>query len=997
MTLQSTQQTSSIALSRDESSRPFNPGFLSTSHNSPGSLNVQMQDVSDHTFFNVPVVMTTFSNSNNIHDLLKTQIQRDLDSCYASASISPVTNDVSSLNNRAQLKSSACPSSTKIYPRGASNRIIGPGRVVKVGKQRTSSSASIYKKESRARKAQLFKAFAPLEKAKNALYPYSMSSESFRQESESLFLKLEMLIDQAICSDHKSDSCSTSEPSNSDIDSAYRSFSGTSLSEFGSCALEKPNFDVESEAHRPESSDDLEDDINMNAGAPRLELPSEPVYQCTFEARDKRCPYSTSRESDWVRHEESEKHWPQKRYMCLHCAEPQYNESLNPYCIYCLSEFPTRKEVLNHSLNCIEARKKGETFAGARTDHFRTHLTQVHQLAGLDKTSTSWTYKVTTKWPRYCGFCTYYFKDWESRKGHVALHFKEGADVSMWDPLLHKPRRQHGDEPSSLPRNEDDDDDDDDDDSHQHGKGRHSINKAAPDTYYTSSNSSSSSSSYVPQDVFWANGEVGWHQYKVEYEKTGWESLDDIDFANIALQWCKDPRRGRLASEFGLPSLDWISDLKFRQLHKLVVPKGKNPHFNLSSCYVSAEKTPHQAFPNLQRSIQKGYSCRFPSGCSKVFRRSADLQRHYKLVHAHADQKSLYSCGSKRRATDNDPFTRKDHYRDYLKDFHEEDVDFHRFSYARSNSHKPSRLDDRDGGAVMLSLARHRRQVARPTTVTSNFSDPWHSVTRKLVDRGFVSSNAVERGLSRFKKCNGKEVISLTHDIMIDRSPRFQLIATYKLQKRDINRCYYTSFIVYDNRPRKGIHNSRSLMRHNEYCHRSPGYSYFSSWNPHCSSHFRHMNSCCKAGLYKNSDQPKDLLDEGYQCEPRPNYLPCELVWSSKDSGRFNIMLEYITWIIHRGPLDPPGYQKLKPELSRSVALERYLSEYNRSEHLAYLTSQGVGDDATIASHCGNKSKRSFLLISCDYGVPCKGWENAWCYSFKLPVAWDLGQISDGR
>ncbi|KAF7863019.1 hypothetical protein EAF04_007102 [Stromatinia cepivora] len=448
--------------------------------------------------------MTSFSNSNNVHKLLNTQTQQGLDSCYASASISPVTNDVSTFNKGAQLKSNARPPFTKINSSRASNQIIRPNRIVKVGKHPTSPGALIYKKESRARKEQLFKAFAPLEKAKKALYPYSMLSKSFRQESESLFLNLEMLIDEAICFDHTSDSSSTSEPASSDIDSAYRSFSGTSLSDSGSCALEKPNFDVESQAHRPESSDDLEDDININAGAPRLELPSEPVLQCTFEARDKRCPYSTNRESDWVRHEESEKHWPQKRYMCLHCAEPQYNESLNPYCIYCLSEFPTRNEVLSHSLNCIEARKKGETFAGARTDHFRTHLTQAHRLAGLDKTSTSWT------------------------KGHVAIHFKEGADVSMWDPLMHKPRRQHGDEPSSLPRNEDDDDDDDD--SHQHGKGRHSINNAGPGSYYTSSNSSSSSSRCLPQDVFWA----GWHQYKLEYEETRSKSSDSIDEANIA-------------------------------------------------------------------------------------------------------------------------------------------------------------------------------------------------------------------------------------------------------------------------------------------------------------------------------------------------------------------------------------------------------------------------------------------------------------------------------
>ncbi|CAD6446848.1 cfa4df2f-dc5a-4824-bb2c-003dfc027937 [Sclerotinia trifoliorum] len=78
-----------------------------------------------------------------------------------------------------------------------------------------------------------------------------------------------------------------------------------------SCALEEPNFDVESQAHRGGPYDYLEDDIDMNTGTPGLELALEPVFQCRFEARDKICPYSTNREADWVRHEEYEKHWPQ--------------------------------------------------------------------------------------------------------------------------------------------------------------------------------------------------------------------------------------------------------------------------------------------------------------------------------------------------------------------------------------------------------------------------------------------------------------------------------------------------------------------------------------------------------------------------------------------------------------------------------------------------------------------------------------------------------------
>jgi hypothetical protein len=76
------------------------------------------------------------------------------------------------------------------------------------------------------------------------------------------------------------------------------------------------------------------------------------------------------------------------------------------------------------------------------------------------------------------------------------------------------------------------------------------------------------------------------------------------------------------------------------------------------------------------RNCQKGtYPCQFP-GCltKKPFNRPADLERHYRNVHASADQRECYGCDYPKCDRASEPFTRKDHYRDHLRDYHKEDL-----------------------------------------------------------------------------------------------------------------------------------------------------------------------------------------------------------------------------------------------------------------------------------------------------------------------------------
>ena len=76
------------------------------------------------------------------------------------------------------------------------------------------------------------------------------------------------------------------------------------------------------------------------------------------------------------------------------------------------------------------------------------------------------------------------------------------------------------------------------------------------------------------------------------------------------------------------------------------------------------------------RNCPKGtYPCQFP-GCQpkKPFNRPADLERHYRNVHASADQRECYECDYPKCDRATEPFTRKDHYRDHLRDYHKEDL-----------------------------------------------------------------------------------------------------------------------------------------------------------------------------------------------------------------------------------------------------------------------------------------------------------------------------------
>jgi len=110
-------------------------------------------------------------------------------------------------------------------------------------------------------------------------------------------------------------------------------------------------------------------------------------------------------------------------------------------------------------------------------------------------------------------------------------------------------------------------------------------------------------------------------------------------------------------------------------MYTFIVPKDKLPYLELLEKWTPTYQTPHRMYLNESRGDKRSqFPCEFPGckGKQTVFSRPADLDRHYKSIHA--SNKEEFRCDYHKCPRAHDPFGRKDHHRDHLREFHKEDI-----------------------------------------------------------------------------------------------------------------------------------------------------------------------------------------------------------------------------------------------------------------------------------------------------------------------------------
>jgi len=145
------------------------------------------------------------------------------------------------------------------------------------------------------------------------------------------------------------------------------------------------------------------------------EASSKP-YQCTFIDHDKSyCLQSSKDYGDWKRHEE--KHYPQKRWVCLIQGSVEGRS-----CYVCSGRIDLVEEpvTVTHTACLTRPARQGHTFL--RRDKLLAHVRSEHK---CEASIGTWYQNVSGNWKRQCGFCGEIFSEWEERCRHVGQHFQK--------------------------------------------------------------------------------------------------------------------------------------------------------------------------------------------------------------------------------------------------------------------------------------------------------------------------------------------------------------------------------------------------------------------------------------------------------------------------------------------------------------------------------------------------------------------------------------------
>ncbi|KAF6844898.1 C2H2 finger domain-containing protein [Colletotrichum musicola] len=107
------------------------------------------------------------------------------------------------------------------------------------------------------------------------------------------------------------------------------------------------------------------------------------------------------------------------------------------------------------------------------------------------------------------------------------------------------------------------------------------------------------------------------------------------------------------------------------------VPTEDGGYWQMKPRFVPAGQYP-MVIPHQGGQEQEVVDYKFPcleAGCTaNPFKRKADLERHYRQVHQDPSKKEAHKCDYPKCSRRNEPFGRRDHFRDHLRDYHNEDI-----------------------------------------------------------------------------------------------------------------------------------------------------------------------------------------------------------------------------------------------------------------------------------------------------------------------------------
>jgi hypothetical protein len=158
----------------------------------------------------------------------------------------------------------------------------------------------------------------------------------------------------------------------------------------------------------------------------------KPTFQCTF------CHVKLS-EKAWRRHEESQ-HVPRRQWTCMPLEHPfllySYYHSGVSYCCLCNATCsgiqPEHMKICpKRASGCLARSVEERTFH--RKDHLVQHLKRFHNTTLTESQISLWEAENTQlnrQWG--CGFCGEILPNWNERATHIAAHFRQGLDMSVW-------------------------------------------------------------------------------------------------------------------------------------------------------------------------------------------------------------------------------------------------------------------------------------------------------------------------------------------------------------------------------------------------------------------------------------------------------------------------------------------------------------------------------------------------------------------------------------